>query len=817
MSTMSDNRATSRSETIKKGELLLIQGQEPRYMYYLQQGALEILSAPREYEGLHTDILISKSKRVGTIRGKNLISGLSILFTEPNKKSIRAIENCTVSRYPIREGGFNQIVKDNPSLAIALLNHLHGRVMVSLQDAVKYTRLFVNIARINDNLSLMYKNLSQSTLPEKLQHRADALYDAYVSNGGSFPSTFDARFLVADNSSLLKKKYAFPGLPMESLLDIKQCNFIQKIISLEEGILTAAINRDPSIPIYMFETVSENLLKALDRIEAIHNEIDEELAMLFGENPSWTSHLLGSGAIDAWRENGSMNADFVKNLLSMAVKIHSYFEEISGRKLSEIYPGFKKLHDYYMSQKQAASDERQPAVSKGGSMGRLYANSVQQIFEFSLIDKEFQKNFLKVLNDFKKMQNPFNAETEGRKIRRFITRMYLDLYKQVFVRGKTESAIPAPVKLMLNFGFFDETMIESEQLSELHDLSSRIAETAGMPIYLEEEFLTRIYNGEENPSITEMGLTYEAHLREEERHKKPGKNAGAADDPAQKTMYEIDHRLLTTMAVCSGSTATAFPILTSMTMKGNPINFHVSKKKLESIVSSLRDIDFSAFYRETVERVGEARELIQEEVIPNFILIPSFGTKTMLWQELDGTNRKTRGRIVVPILFMGDLERRMAHTIACFRWELNRTLRGAMWADPVEGGVTGVYFDYVNFFKKNPKLSAESKEKIAERFKSIRTNRDRFAEDYVMWVLFEKDGIMKLNNVVREMFFRYIPFKKELRDKLENMPAFNEIATKFKNIRTRDMTAYQRKFKKYMDESGNLPDALQCFMQFMEM
>ncbi len=315
-----------------------------------------------------------------------------------------------------------------------------------------------------------------------------------------------------------------------------------------------------------------------------------------------------------------------------------------------------------------------------------------------------------------------------------------------------------------------------------------------------------------------MGLSYDAYLREEEKHKKPAKGAKPAeeDENIKKLFYEIDHRVLNTVAVCSGSTATAFPILTSMIMKGSPANFHISKKKLESIAKSLVEIDYSVFYRETVEKVGEARELIEEEVIPNMILLPAFGTKSMLWQELDGTNRKTRGRIVIPVLFMGDLQRRLAHTFACFRWELNRTLKGAMWADPVEGGFTGAYFDYVNFFKKNSKLSTESKEKIAERFKSIRTNRDRFADDYIQWVLYEKDGIMKLNNVVREMFFRYIPFRKNVREKLENMPAFSEIANKFKNIHGRDMAGYQRKFKKYMDESGALPEALQRFMNYME-
>lgn len=97
------------------------------------------------------------------------------------------------------------------------------------------------------------------------------------------------------------------------------------------------------------------------------------------------------------------------------------------------------------------------------------------------------------------------------------------------------------------------------------------------------------------------------------------------------------------------------------------------------------------------------------------------------------------------------------------------------------------------------------KEKISMRFKSLRTNRDRFADDYMMWVEYEREGIMKLNTVVREMFFKHIPFKKDVRDNLENMPAFNKFTNRFKNIRNREFAAYERKFKKYQDETGAYP------------
>ena len=802
------------TEKIRKGEILILQGEEPRFIYYLQSGSVEILSAPSEYEGLDSKIIVDKSKRVGVINEKSVIAGLSLLFTEPYKKTIRAIEDCVVKKYPLREGGFRQIVVDDPTFAALLLTHVLKRLELSLNDVKKYTVLYQNLCRVNDNFSLIAGEVSDN-LPDNLSQRAGDLYRIFTQSGGDFPSRIDAKFIVQDNSNLLKKKYLFPGLPVESLVDIKQCNFLKKIVGMGNQLLIPMFRSDPNIPIYIFNCASENLVKLLDRIESVHTEIDAELEYLFGTN-GFIAYLIDKQKIKTWVASGRVSEDFLKGFVSVANKIHEFYKDISGELLSEKYDSFKKLNDFVQTIKEQPKPvEEAPRPSRiPQNLSQLYKNSIYQIFEFGLIEKENQKNLLKLLSEFKKMKDPLSSEIDARKIRRQIARFYYDIYAKVFVRSQSEPAVPQPVKLMLRFGFLDETMIEQEQLAELHEISLRRIEQTNIPILYEDEFLTKIFNGEENPSINEMGLSYEAHLREEQKHIK-GSNAKDESDNVQKVIYEINHRIATASSVCSGSTATSFPILTSMNMRGSISHYYVSKKKLESIVNALRDVDFSVFYRETAVMIGNTKELIKEEVIPYFILLPSFGTKTMLWQELDGTNRRTRGRIVVPILFMGDMMPTMAHTFATFRWELNRTIMGGMWADPIEGGLTGAYFDYINTFKKNPKLSLEAKQKVIERFKSIRNNRDRFADDYIQWVLFEKDGIMKLNNVVRDMFYRHIPFKKELRDRLENMPAYTEIANRFRNVFTREVGNYERKFKKYQRDDGTLPEALQKFMEFL--
>ncbi len=808
-------------EQIKKDDVLILQGEEPRFLYYLHEGSLEILSSPQEYVGLDRDIIISKSARVGTITANSLISGLSILFTEPYQKSIRALENSVITKYPIKEGGFKQVAAEDQNLAVNILGHLFKRFEISISDASKYTKLYENLTRINDNLGLIFRELSAQISAERLTSRMDPLHEAFVGNGGEFPTVFDAKFLITDNCSILKKNYNFPGLPLESLIDLKQSSFFKKILGISNNLLEAMIREKSDIAIYMFETVSESLLKVLDRIEAVVYEIEEELDLIFGQESSWTSYLADLRGYEMFAGSGRIDGDFLKNLVSVFAKLNTIYQEISGKNIVEKHPGLKKLHSLYVAAKEttaAIPDEKSPdakSTRASGAVAAQYRNSLSQIFEFAVADKEFQTNFLKAINIFKNMKNPFDTEIEGRKIRRTLSRLYWELYGQVYVRSKTQALTPPPAKLMLHFGYLDDALMDGPQIPELHDLMQRAGERVRIPIFYEEEFLTGLQEGKFAPSINEMGLTYEQHLLEQGKGKAKEKDKTTADENINKVLYEINHRVATTVSVCSGSTATAFPILTSMVMKGSPANFHVSKKKLESTVMQLRDIDFSVFYRETAAKLGNAREVIEEEVIPNFILLPSMGAKTMLWQELDGPNRKSRGRIVVPALFMGDLVRNLAHTLACFRYELNRSIKGGAWRDPVEGGLTGIYLDYVQFYKKNPKLSVETKEKITEKFRSIRDDRNRFADDYMMWVLYEKDGIPKLNTVVRDIFYKNIRFRREVRDKLSSMPAFSEIATRFKNVYNRDVTQYERRFKKYQDENGNLPESLQKFMEYL--
>ncbi len=811
------------SKSLRAGDVLFAQGERPAELHVVESGSFEVLVMLDDFEGLDRSIVLSKSVRAAVIEGKSIMGGFSDKLSAPYQVSARALADSQVSVYPLKSDGIRGTAAGDPSLTINLLRNLYSRAKNYTAGLGRYARLFRTLNMINDNMGILYMSAAGSNAPASLHNMAEKLESAFNAGGGLLPDGASAQFLVTDNGALLKKDYAFPR-DVGDMPVFKPEDLVVKYLQLDPAVVAPVFKADPSMAETIYESLYAGYVKSLHWAASLGVALDMELDMLLGGGESWANYLVDRRGMDSLSMSGKISPDFEKSLLSLLVKINSLYEELYGVKITGRYPGVKKIHAHYTAKKDepvnpeaslaagGARPKAGPAVISSG----ILARSIQQILEYAVADKESQTKLLKLLAEFKGLKNPFGTETDGVKCRRFLSKSYWELYKQVYIRHLSEPAMPKPAELMLQFGFLDEGLLEPNQLPELIELSKVREKPRDVPVLYEPEFLKLVYEGQEEPSVNEMGLTYRAFQLELE------KNRSRKDAPTEKIdeklkilMYEIDQRLTFTVAVCAGSRDKAFPILTSDLVHGTLNNYYVSKRKIEAIINEIKSIDYSLFFRETVLKLGGARELIYEEVLPYIMLLPSFGTRTLLWQDLSGINRRSHGRIVVPIMFMGDLKRNLVHSLACFRWELNKTIKGGGWADPIEGGITGEFFDYQNNYKKLSKLSPEMKEKIAERFKSFRTTRDRFADDYIQWVMYEKDGIMKQNSVVREMFFKHIPFSREIRDRLEGMPAFAHSANRYKNIQKKTIEAAERRFKKYQDAGGNYPPEIQQYIEYL--
>lgn len=80
-----------------------------------------------------------------------------------------------------------------------------------------------------------------------------------------------------------------------------------------------------------------------------------------------------------------------------------------------------------------------------------------------------------------------------------------------------------------------------------------------------------------------------------------------------------------------------------------------------------------------------------------------------------------------------------------FRWQTAKELASYHWMDE---GLTGRYYEYT----QDQKLKGDIK--------------SMFIEDYILWLTKEAEGIQKLHKDARYIFWRFVPFPDDMKERL---------------------------------------------------
>jgi hypothetical protein len=136
---------------------------------------------------------------------------------------------------------------------------------------------------------------------------------------------------------------------------------------------------------------------------------------------------------------------------------------------------------------------------------------------------------------------------------------------------------------------------------------------------------------------------------------------------------------------------------------------------------------------------------VPNRIVPYICLVPTYGDRGFCWEPFDRYNRVTsRGRIVVP-MYPKDLRIAVLTAVADLRWQVAKEKASFYW---MEEGLTGQYYQH------------------AEQLKLKGDLKDFFIEDYILWMTKESTGVQRLDRDVRGIFWRNMPFPKELREDL---------------------------------------------------
>ncbi|MDR2952531.1 MAG: hypothetical protein LBU82_04730, partial [Treponema sp.] len=180
-----------------------------------------------------------------------------------------------------------------------------------------------------------------------------------------------------------------------------------------------------------------------------------------------------------------------------------------------------------------------------------------------------------------------------------------------------------------------------------------------------------------------------------------------------------------------------FPVLTDEYFHCGP-NDVGTRENVITILGKIESIDAEVYCRVYKNRLNR--------IAPYVLLIPTYGDTGFCWEPFDRHNRATsRGRIIIP-MYPKNLLLAILTAVADLRWQVAKEKASFYW---MEEGLTGNYYQWF----QSQKLKGDIKE--------------FFIQDYIMWMTKESEGIQKLEKEVRGTFWRYMPFTKEVKEKLK--------------------------------------------------
>jgi len=477
----------------------------------------------------------------------------------------------------------------------------------------------------------------------------------------------------------------------------------------------------------------------------------------------------------------------------------------------------------YHSQKAKFDDaQRQEAMESGsGSLPKI-KNALTTILAFAEIDRDIGDVFARDIRAF--MQAPDKAEksTEMRRLRGDITNNFYTIYEAAFFKSLTTEDVPAEVKMFLLFGFVDEELAGEDNTAELYKYTVLWEDDPHGRVLPACEWLKKIYKGEVPPSKDEFDNDWSDHLKEEVRQGNLTQEQADAmlEDRKAMTTFELHNMITGANKMTYGSIFSFIPAFYAQSVNRPLENCLVTTQRATEELDHVRDLDFGCFYRPAYASYPQLkinRFDYHAEILPYIILMPNYGSRGVMWQEIEGRKRTTPAHLVLSILHSEDLFSTLIRMCAQFRWEMCKRIQGVHYSDITDPSLTSEYVNYLQFYKKNSSLSADMKEKVKTTLKRNNNSYGNvFAAEYELFLKCESEGLPRLNKVSREILFKYCTFSQKYRDNLLINPQYKPLIERWnvgKDDRVRTLELFSRKI---LTQTKELPEEVQCEAEYLK-
>ncbi len=680
----------------------------------------------------------------------------------PNMRDLQLItrEETILSLFPLND--FKEIINYKLDLFPILMKDLFYKIK-------KYNLLLNELITLANNLHQANRRLAKILSRFKIPIPQDSQLEPYFDNPiTNFAFNFDTVknfFMVEENQRKKYREFVLKNdLLINDFLDYDVIDSFMKIIKVKKKIANALfeIHFDEMDKYHLF--IEKNFKNLVDEFDVFFTS-ENSLLKLIKKNE---------------KKINSKDRDFffsLMNFLSREIFENKIINNINFDKSYEKYlvleiEEVKNL----LNQQEEKNQKKLSETSLENNSSRSEVDIIK-IYEDNYKKLEIEEN---IIREIKK----YNYE-------------YIQYCKNIY-RKKIKEPLNPEEEDFSTYGIY-ENLLEENQIKALRQIvDDNFDNETKYDIVSFSDWMESIIDGTNAPSNNDLAISYRKHLLNLSRFKK--KILNPVED---KVNYEIDNAFMSIVQAFNKEPMNIYPL--------NKFNFPndlkeqiINSKKIENLLDEIKGKDFSLFFRETLFKYRNKNHILQYEVLPKFIIIPVIAPRIVFWQEMVDNKKKTQARFFLPLFYSGsDLKKELINNLAAYRWEICRSVKGASWMDPIDGALTGAFNDYMTFYKKNLSLSSEQKEKLYNMKNKYRDNKRLFMHMYYLWLEFESKGLIRLNEVEREMFCKQIPFKKNIRDNLRNAPLFQNYIDRYNNINKNEYDIIIRRFRDYKKPNSN--------------
>lgn len=759
---------------------------------------------------------------------QNIFIGANDLFMGgTGSLTFTAATDCALYACPAstrHEAG--DIIKNNRDYGAYVVNSICNLIVNTYRVHKNIQSQYYSIKGAFNKLCAYYAAITEeydlSRIPGPVSETGAACMTQLREAGAFIPLQFSKQFIESANDPFAQNADNNDAKASENI------EYYTHLFNIPSDILKAFFSADSYIAIRQAGEAAAYLDTLLQESRQIFISLEDIIGLLYSPETNNVYNAFIKAAFDM-RDKGLDHApafDAATFVINRLKEICLQIELEYKHTCSIDFEYFEHMHSDNLDALNAPTLPTGSDISAADGPGSIQSlpeelkGSAVKILEYSGIPEDKATYFLMNLTAFRNLKDRLSADETARSVRKAVAGSFFEIYTAVFRRAHTENDCSRLIRMFLSFGYMDEKLLDMKQVMALYRLAGMDNALGISNVYMMQEWLASIYDMAKDPSINNMGSDYADTFRE---LKKQGRLSDRDKhvflyNRDGRLSFEIDNMLTANYKLCQGQIATYFPILHRDAAPADPMRTFVSPALIREKLSKILEIDFSIFHREIHYINSESaieKEIVMEQVLPDILLIPVYGTKAMMWQEISGRVRNTPGRFMMPVFSDENLDDMLIRLAGNFRWELCRTMMGSAWNDVSQSSLTSEYADYIQFYRKNRDLTDEAKDKVKALILKYHSKlRDIFTSEYEIWINNESKGNPRLNKAARSIFMKHVPFSRQIREQLERQPIYTEQISVFRAQRAKKARELENRYKSYIKTNGLLDTALEENLRF---